>query len=485
MRSFRTFLLFHCFAISGCALFDGTRHPATEIDANIVTILGPNPLADRAQPSTIKRTLKDTFRQHSVFFITPKCPSRDYPFEVRTEGDDAQLLKGKPADVYCLDTDITRNSNNEAIAAIEALGDIPGVANAAVAFFSINDTRERWFGEVVCKLQFKRSFELKLIIDRGKSTNTTDHIEICLRRKSQLDGSGLVQQVQFGHRDGFGAFHLKLIQLSSEDEEYLVFGSGNTYKGIRTHFDVWHFAKVDAGSEFSIRHRCVIDAIADGAKRAQVYDSFFGCLSRHNLLPPMHVRDGLVLFLPFQSRLALKHFAELTSGANQIDVAISKFGYRPIRDLLLAALKNGTKVRLIVDDDAFWIVREQDNLRCEDCFITRREVEDWLAPLESAGASVKYMQTAHHCAGNFFHHKFVVFYGRDGANFVWTGAANFTHPAFHSNIESVYLFEDSNVVSAYEGAFSDMWIRLATSPSDMPAEFDPIPTEIATGCPSS
>lgn len=402
--------------------------------------------------------------QFEVIFNKPMCRQYFYQSPILDRHIPPQIIYSKPSNVYCTELDLNGESNNNIISAFRNMLKAGPISKIDIAFFAVDDFD---FVDLICDAIARNGASLRVVVRADAWGEALDRLQACLKTQGIEWTSEKLKKI--GNVGSIGAFHLKIMLIEYKDNtpSVLVFGSGNPAGGVKLYFDNWNIIKTNSQEPIMRKHLCILDKLFI-APEPRSFRSFGQRFSPCFDQAAENDGHSIETFLLPLHRLGLmRTLRSLAMGSTSIDIAIHKVGEAQIRDLLLAALKRGIKVRLIVDDDLFW------SSDFDTGFSTNSEYILWLRPILEAGADVRYFQTNHHCRiGNLFHHKFAIFYSLNGP-VVLTGGANFTRAAFSgrrfANYENAYLIRNAAAVASYVTAYDGYWNDLATTPEGMPS----------------
>ncbi|MGR9258411.1 phospholipase D-like domain-containing protein [Rhizobium leguminosarum] len=409
-------------------------------------------------------------------FTEPTCALHRYSVVLPTIA--GGTASSKPKNVYCLGTDVASNQNNAIIEKFSTLFSKP-IDSIDMAFFALVDGPDDFLAKLLCGANFSENAKISLMYSNTQDGSAPAGIAF---QKKVSDCTALanpsvsVSGKAAGFNTSFGAMHLKLMIVHYADGSFsMAFGSGNPGLGLRIHFDNWTFYSTLAADKLVAENECIFEAAKTNSftNFHETGDALRNCRKAI----PAGTSNIRVDLLPFDQRDLRQKIHDAFLSSKTLDMAMSLIGDTETRDEVAAiAHRSGTKVRLLLDDDAYW----SGEGNCAGCFISSEEVANWVTPLEDAGVEIKYLETANqHCAGNFLHDKFFIATNDTGAT-LFTGALNTTHAAFTSNVENEYISSDPAYNSAFEAEFNHMWSDLATSRGDMTVEFNPVPVDAIT-----
>ena len=330
--------------------------------------------------------------------------------------------------------------------------------------------------------------------------------------------------VTFGGSENGGRLqHSKylLVESSSKGTASLSFQSANFTSGVSLHHENWVFTESTLQDPFIIAHRCHFRAL----KTTHFNNPSFGGVEAFRVAMTECQNQELTATDPSAATKTLSiqpYFVPAAQGlrpdgrqaqddlvnairqADAIDVISHHLTFKPLLGALVEALRNGKKVRILMDDEIFWvgnsaIARQNDTdllypdaggqpvLRdgtgvspfdhyptvalfvrgCSRGASFSLDEYNALLPVLKAGAEIRYIE-ANHRDSLFQHNKFVVTLAQGRPQAVFTGAGNLSEAAFSRNGENFYLIKEPNLVHSFAKQYDHLWSKLATPPEKLP-----------------
>jgi hypothetical protein len=215
-------------------------------------------------------------------------------------------------------------------------------------------------------------------------------------------------------------------------------------------------------------------------------------------------------FVPSQTgdkldgRQAIEDLVAEINGSDTIEVISHHLTYKPLLVALTAALQRGAAVRVILDNELFWVgnsalprdangeplfmtpdnraaLRDSSGQAPFDHYATNAlfvrgcsrgasfaiDEYETLVPLFAAGAVVRYIE-ANPRESLFQHNKFIVMRRGGAVSAVFTGAGNLSNSGFTRNGENFYLIKEPLILAQFGEQYSYLWDTLATPPEKLP-----------------
>ena len=192
--------------------------------------------------------------------------------------------------------------------------------------------------------------------------------------------------------------------------------------------------------------------------------------------------DIKVFFAPGGGEAAMKTFLDDIKDSTEVDFAAHRFTLKPLTKALREARYNGTKIRMVFDDDLYLVGERRltRGMRVPNMPMEYRNVLSILdhnpgSTLDEFGAEARYMETNHH-AHTLHHNKYLIMNNakrENGQPAVFCGAGNFTKAAFSrksgaTNLENYYYITIPEVVEAFKTQYDYKWNHLATPYRKLP-----------------
>lgn len=304
-----------------------------------------------------------------------------------------------------------------------------------------------------------------------------------------------------------------LFRINGAAKTTVSFQSANISSGVSLHHENWTFVEAQSDDPFVQKHVCQFDALktahfnAAASSLSAFRDAYSACLSRITAASDLGIEPFFVPALTdgaSDGKRAMESLVSEISEADQVDVISHRLTNRRLVNTLVASLGQGKRVRIIMDDEVFWVgnsaiprdaagqplfttnngfplLWDDSGLtvydhygtvarlvrRCEHGASFFPNEYEILQRLVRAGAELRYIE-ANHRDQLFQHNKFLVM-SRSGKAFsVFTGAGNLSQAAFTRNGENFYLMKASDAVRPFALQFDRMWNTMATASEDLP-----------------
>lgn len=387
-----------------------------------------------------------------VLFTNPVCQTYKYDRMVTTHS--GEIVDSKPQNVYCKpadeNTSVAReNSPQYRLVEWITAKDTKEIHAAYLSFSSKNIV------SAMCSA-LQRGVKIKLVLDgvEGETNKSAEGLKKC----------GDIEVTYRGQTGGLGFAHNKILIVNpGKDVMKIVFSSGNMTGGTSINHENWNFITTSGKSYFARSHVCVIDAmIKAGDTKANFRNYLDKCRSGINTRPET---DIFVFFAPVDGKDA---FAQITE-ASKRSVLIEGMSHRfsgSIVTLFSDLLKQGKKIRFLLDDDIYWSAK----LRKDIGRNTRVEAFKIYNDLISQGMETRFLETNQNVY-QLQHNKFIIFTFPGGNGAVFSGAGNLTSSAFTKNFENFYYITIPEVVEAYNKQFDLYFDKMATTEEKMPRDY--------------
>lgn len=396
--------------------------------------------------------------EYDIRFTNPEC--KEYKYEKPLKSNSGEDIVSRPKNVFCTNGDAAANIKRTETPIYKLLEWINDKDTQEV-YFTYLSFSNSYVKNALCDAIKKRGVKVTFSMDRTQDTAKGQELVACgatMYLRGHDDGA---------EPDGLGYAHNKIFMVNpnSKDKVKIVFSSGNMTSGVILHHENWHFITTSAKTYFAQAHLCVFKAMFEeklSINKAAYVAHMKSCRAQIKAPEESDIR---VAFIPGDT---VKADAMLLNGvggkpgvnkAKNISIAAHRFFYSKMISALKArAQKGGVGIRVITDDDTYWVgtTGEQlgDNVAAE---------YNNIQSLVGKGAQDKYMET--NDAGHLLHHnKYLVF--DDKA--VFAGAGNLTGSAFTTNYENFYYISIPSVVEKFQKQYEHAWQDLATAPEDMP-----------------
>lgn len=407
---------------------------------------------------------------YEVLFTNPECAT--YVYENPVRSNSGEMLTQKPQNVYCTYND-ARKSQVRDTSPNQRLVDLIRDSRTETLHMSyLSFSNGRVISEI-CKALKDDSRDLKVTLYMAQSPGKEDKLKECAPSRVKVLKRGKVG-------GAFGYHHNKLfmVNLFHNDRVVIAFSSGNMSSGTVLHHENWHFVTTSPKSYFAQSHRCVIDATTNAKSRSAYQRMIDNCQSAIDAPVEEDIKH---FFTPGDGEEAIEYIEKAIWHSNTVKLAAHRFFLNELRAALANNLRyDGTTVRMIFDDDTYWI--GTDGLRTADRVDTMKREYYNVRDLVRLGADVRWFETNH--AQHLLHHnKFLIFsndYQPEGTPelaqqpAVFAGAGNFTNGAFKmssstTNYENYYYITIPEVVEAFNKQYDKMFNEMGTATKDMPS----------------
>lgn len=418
-------------------------------------------------------------------FTHPKCSLQNYVVPVKDKK--GSVIKSKPENVYCISSDRNRPENlllQQRFRNIFTRTDRK-ILSIRVYAYRFSDTE---LLNALCEAAVKGA-SVSMVVSGGSDGEQEDASESPYEVKfleKCRDQNSLRERIRVGIYPGsrsIPSFHPKLYLVEYDNNTMaMVVGSGHPGRGLTINFDHWLFFDALTSSDVWKSATCFADAVEkitmDKLGVHDAFPSYAACA-----IPKGPNQLIYSYYMPMERASFVSALDAVVRGAHSIDIAVFSVGNPDMLAALLAALRQGGQLRLLLDDDMSWAFKYP----CSNCNASPEEMRDWVYPLMEAGAEIRFMETNHHCRANLLHQKLMITKSAEKTT-VLLGSSNFTRAAlgtFQSlnmtgNIENNYLTSDVALVQQAQSGFDEMW-SLATPPDNLPAITDPVPGK-TSGC---
>lgn len=259
-----------------------------------------------------------------------------------------------------------------------------------------------------------------------------------------------------GQTHGSGYSHMKITYLESSNNKKLVLGSANLSQGLALHHENWHFFEDSIDSNFVETHKCVLDLLIN--PNISYYKSQY---AKH-LSQCTSSQDNsyyTTYFTPGQGSKAIKDIEAKFKNSQEIWIAAHRFSNKRIIKFIKQALAQNKTVKLLVDDDLYWVEHEKGR------FLNSKYEVKQIKPLIDLGLKIKYVST-NHKEFLLHHNKYIIFINDNRAHAVFTGAGNLTISAFTKNFENYFMTTKTIVNDVFKNQYDVMW-RLGLEAKDL------------------
>lgn len=408
------------------------------------------------------------YKSYEVLFTNPLCQTYSYSSPVAT-ADGTGQISAKPKNVYCSPGPDYDSSGNRPSSPqrrmLEWLDPLDAGDEVFLAYLSFSN---KPVADELCDAA-QRGVKVTMVLD------TMDG------KAQDLKACGATLLVR-GHKGGIGYAHNKLVLINPKapgpadadtDHMRMVFSSGNLSSGIVVHHENWHFIEVRRQTYFAEAHLCLMEAQLDSSASAgtSAYRSFMNSC-RSQIAAPEE-EDITAYFIPNadDSKALTDRMVDSIKAAKKISIAAHRFGNTKMISALKSRLASpDVKVRMVADDDLYWLMPYGGGAGAEVGNNMMFEAYN-VSSLYKAGGygqrfEIRYLETNH--AMHLLHHnKFLLFEELDGEpDAVLCGAANLTNTGFWDNLENIYIVEVPVVVQAFRTQFARFWEGKKASPDE-------------------
>lgn len=281
---------------------------------------------------------------------------------------------------------------------------------------------------------------------------------------------------------GIGWSHTKVFMVNENDSEKVTisFSSANMSSGTTIHHENWHFVTVSPNTYFAKIHSCLKNGELNHSDSRNEFIAFIKECRSKITFP--EEEDIKVFFAPGEGEAAMETFLNDIKDSTEVSLAAHRFTLKPLTKALGEARSNGTKVRMVFDDDMYLAGERRLGpvSRVPNMPMEYRNVLSILdnkpgSDLATMDAEARYMET-NHFSFTIHHNKYLILNNakrENGIPAVFCGAGNFTKAAFSSkggatNLENYYYITIPEVVKAFQTQYNYMWNQLATPYGKMP-----------------
>lgn len=433
------------------------------------------------------------FYNYDVFFTNPKCEAYEYGETVYS--NDGDVLRSKPANVYCKRGDKAPNQKRKSSPHynIRKLVLDKDVKELFLTFLSFSNGD---IADALCEAIEKNNTQVTFIIDKGNMSDEgkrkrLDQVAKC-RPKNVEEGEANIPRVEFrGKNGGLGYAHNKIIMAKYKSEAKkvtLVYASGNMSSGTVLHHENWHFLTTSTESYIAQAHECIKTGMLDhsasiranrrlGRRSMKAIDAFKKYMSECRSAIGVEEESDIKLFVvPSDGDEAMDTIVRGIKKAKKVDVAVHRFTHPDLINAMKGAAKAKKQVRLVADDDIYWVgIQARDNSGRISCRgaenVGANMCNEYfkMRSVQRSGVDVRFMQTNH----NVFllhHNKYVIFDFEKAPDAVYCGAGNFTQAAYTKNFENYYYITIPEVVETFKKQYEYKFTTLATEEGDLPSE---------------
>lgn len=420
-----------------------------------------------AMTMTHAASLQDSdFYDYEVFFTNPIC--KHYKYDEQVYSINGRLLDGKPKNVYCKQSDFSRNARRESSPHFNLIKLIED-ENVNEMFLSFLSFSNSGVAKALCKAIEKRNVKLTFIIDsknreREGADRNLQLISKCRAQNLPRGTRANVPSTMFrGNQGGLGYAHNKIIlaKYKNSNKVKIVYASANMSSGTILHHENWHFVTTNEDTYFYQAHVCLQKGMLQAKSRTAYIKYIKSCRAKIDFKK----EDDIDFFIvPTDGKEATNKILSNLRKSKSIDMAVHRFTHNDlVRGLVREAKRKD--IRFIADDDIYWSGIQGETVGSNMVFEYRNVIK-----LVKAKVNVKYMETNQN-SRLLHHNKYIIFNYDDGTGAVHAGAGNFTKAAFSKNFENFYFIKIPSVVEAFRKQYDYVYNRLATSYSDMPVQY--------------
>lgn len=250
-----------------------------------------------------------------------------------------------------------------------------------------------------------------------------------------------------GQTDGSGYSHMKMTYLESETTKSLILGSANLSQGLALHHENWHFFEDSKDSNFVEVHKCILDNLINEPLSYSKSE-----YAKHTKLCTNQQNDDhyKAYFTPGQGQLAIADIQKSFEQSDEIWIAAHRFSNTQIFNAIKRALALNKTVRLIVDDDLYWVEHKRGR------YLNSKYEANKIKPLLKLGLKIKYLST-NNKEFLLHHNKYIIFIKEQRPFKVFTGAGNLTISAFTRNFENYFMTNKSEASLIFHNQYQIMW----------------------------
>ena len=155
-------------------------------------------------------------------------------------------------------------------------------------------------------------------------------------------------------------------------------------------------------------------------------------------------------FTPGQGHLALADIKNNFEQSDEIWIAAHRFSNTQIFEAIKKALSNNKTVRLLVDDDLYWVEHKRGR------YLNSKYEANKIKPLLKLGLKIKYLST-NNKEFLLHHNKYIIFIKNHRPFRVFTGAGNLTISAFTRNFENYFMTNKTENNLIFYNQYQIMW----------------------------
>lgn len=340
---------------------------------------------------------------------------------------------------------------------LKIIGD-ESIISFDVAMFSFNDQLSAYY---ICDKFSSNTKHVSITTQKGNSKSTANYLTECAREK----GVKSTSTAQLGRENDLNSYHPKILKVVTQSKNILAISSGNISVGKRNlDYTTFFVTQAQEQSPLIDWATCIIASLNSqkfNNTQSGVYEVKLAC---EELKMNLETED--VFILPSDSSDFLFKAAILGGDSDEVMIASQGFNSNRVFYILKQLLEKGKKVKILLDDDIYW---SREGYETRGTLMNYSyEYSNYLVPLISLGAEVRYLITNHHSLpSNYFHGKAMIFNKKNIYNAL-LGSSNMTNAAFRTNVEVNFELNGLPAAQA-EHWFSSLWDR-AVEHDKMPAK---------------
>lgn len=373
---------------------------------------------------------------------------------------------GKQVTTYCKSDELLPREPHFAIRAIETALKGEDILVLRIAMFAISDGQSV---SRLCNLVGSNTRELSVSVQANSrsSSRAVEALSKCAIARGVKSVTRYYHGLQVG---GLNSYHPKLVYIETPTRRIAAIGSGNLTLGRKNIDYIYVFepelfpvAQAESSGGESWSGTAWISCVTNSLNSAS-FTSDYDSVSRVVLDCGRSAVDNDAFLLPTDSRRLLMRMSFLAASSRVVRIVTQGFNSDSINFLVRQALEAGKSVQILLDDDIFWVSKYSDRKYMNEKY----EYDNYLVPLISLGAQVRFAITNHNdIVGNFQHSKAYIFSGDQIGIRVLVGSANATTSAFRDNLE-VLMGLPASSASAVNSWFEALWAE-AVPHRDMPS----------------
>lgn len=413
---------------------------------------------------------------YEVLFTDPVCGPYNYTTQVLSQS--GEVLKNKPANVYCKNKYDLRRSGERPQSPQYRLIEWIKQDTTQEIFFTYLSFRNKAVKNALCEVA-KKGVKIRFVMSSTEDQTVAQELVACSPANVEMKTRGMENGLGYAHNKFF------IVNPNSKKEFKIVFSSGNMTSGPVIHHENWNFITTHPVSHFAQAHLCAMNAEWDeeaGRSRAAYIQAIKAC--RQKIKAPEE-SDIKVFFVPGEGEpdvgITKKTASEFMlqghegfpgiQNAQRIWLGCHRFFYSKMVNALSKRMLSAKKpdLRIVADDDTFYKAKDP-NYTIGD---TMPEEYYRIEQLVSKGAQARFMET-NGDEHQLHHSKYLIFADKKTKNAtqdftaVFTGSANLTGAGFNKNWENSYYIMIPEVAQKFAEHYQYTWDKLATQVKDLP-----------------